>query len=234
MKKFFSLSLHPGKTGEYYYNRMFAIHRMPCVYKALKCVHVGLDILRLRENGAAGISISMPFKSQVINLLDHPHPYVTQFNSCNSIKIVDDELYGHNTDVAGAEHVMSLFPSDAKVAILGAGAMGTMFKTMLKDRATIYSRNTNNWEERYEANDIIINCTSFGTATPESPFDIVPPCNLIIDLAIKETQLELQCHDTDIKYVGGITFYRHQFRKQFTFYTGIDISIEDIERMEKL
>jgi shikimate 5-dehydrogenase len=99
----------------------------------------------------------MPFKSQVIDILDYAHPYVRQFNSCNSIKIVDDELYGHNTDVAGAEYAISLFADDAKVAILGDGAMGTMFKTMLKDRATVYSRKLNNWEERYEANDVIIN-----------------------------------------------------------------------------
>lgn len=234
MKHFFSLSLHPGKTGEYYYSRMFAILRLPYTYTALKSVHVQSDISRLRESGAAGISISMPFKSQVINVLDHTHPFVRDFNSCNSIKIVDNELYGHNTDVAGCEYAISLFADDAKVAILGDGSMGSMFKAMLKDRATIYSRNTNNWEERYEANNVIINCTSFGTATEASPFDMVPECNLVIDLAIKETQLELQCYDQDIKYVKGIEFYRHQFKRQFKFYTGIDISISDITRMEKL
>jgi len=231
MKQFYSLSLHPGKTGEYYFNRMFAKLRLPYTYKALPCTNVGADILKLREEGATGISISMPFKTQVLNLLDHSHPFVKQFNSCNSIKIIDDELYGHNTDAGGAFHVISLIPDTAKIAILGDGAMGSMFKKILGDRAMIYSRKNNNWEERYGADDVIINCTPFGTSTPESPFDIIPTCNLVIDLAIKDNHLDLQCQVADVKYIGGLIFYRHQFLKQFGFYTGIPITLNDMDNL---
>lgn len=210
---------------------MFAIRRLPYIYKALKSTDVKQDLFRLRDEGAAGVSISMPFKTQVLDILDYSHPYVTKFNSCNSIKIIDNKFVGHNTDAAGATYSISQIAEDSEVSILGNGAMATMFKKMLGDRATIFSRKTGNWDDRYKSCDVIINCTALGTISKDSPFDFLPTCNKVIDLAIGETQLELQCYESDVKYVRGITFYMHQFREQFKFYTGIEINIEDIENL---
>ena len=106
--------------------------------------------------------------------------------------------------------------------------MGSMFKKILGDRATVYARKLRNWEQRYRADDVVINCTSFGTSTEDSPFSILPPMKLMIDLAIKPNQLEQQTISTGVKYINGSEFYKYQFIRQFGIYTKKVITIDDI------
>jgi len=230
MKMFFSLSQYPGKTGETFYNRMFSKLGMPCVYKALPCNDIMTCVTDLKNAGAAGISISMPFKSTVIDMLDYKHEYVVEYNSCNSIKLIDGKLYGHNTDIYGVLYEIASIPHELNSAsILGDGSMGSMFKKVIQEAAVVYSRKNNNWDKRYVPADVIINCTSFGTSTPESPFSELPKCKLVIDLAINENQLKQQANVAGVKYMGGLDFYKRQFIKQFEFYTGTLLNIEDLE-----
>lgn len=232
MKKFYSLSQYPGKTGEYYYRRMFAIHRLPYTYTALKCIDIQKDLTNLIKKNAAGISVSMPFKQSVIQYLDHCHPDVIQFNSCNTIKIENNKTYGYNTDVYGAKYIIPLFVDIRdNVSILGDGSMATMFKDLIGEGVTLFSRKIGNWGDRHADTDVIINCTSFGTSTRDSPLNFLPKCKLVVDLAIKDTQLELQCFDTGTKYINGMLFYKYQFMHQYKIYTGIGITIDEINNI---
>lgn len=228
MSEFFSLSQYPGKTGEHFFNSMFKKFNLPHTYTALACDNIIDGVRDMKERGAAGFSVSMPYKADVIKELDFVENNVTIFNSCNTVYHGQDGWRGYNTDYFGAHHVLQQVPIDASIIILGDGAMGLMFKKILGHRAVVYSRKLGNWGQRNLAIDVVINCTSFGTATEESPFSVLPPIKIIIDLAIKPNKLKQQSIAADIKYITGMEFYKSQFIRQFEIYTKKVITIEDV------
>lgn len=225
---FYSLSLYPGQTGKYYYSSMFERLGLQHTYTPLGCHNLKSLVERLKSENADGISISMPYKTEVIELLDYKDDIVEKFNSCNTIKIIEGKLHGYNTDYYGALYVLSLIDNYEKVTVLGDGAMGSMFINLLGDRAIVYSRKMNNWNHRHYAEGAIINCTSFGTVNGSSPFTVLPNASIVIDLAIKPGYLEQQCQEQLVEYIGGLEFYKRQFIKQFEIYTGVALDIKDL------
>ena len=177
----------------------------------------------------SGFSVSMPYKSSVISLLDEVDELVTQFNSCNTVVNVDGRYIGYNADYYGAIHVLKTIPEHEPINILGNGAMGNMFKKILGPRANIYSRSLGNWDKIQSLTGTVINCTSLGTSTKDSPFTKLPNISHVIDLAMNDNDLKKQTILSDIKYVGGKEFYRQQFKKQFEIYTGITLSQSELE-----
>ena len=239
MKKYISLSQYPGKTGKYFYTEFFKHYNIDASYEPLACHDIQQSIEKARQEQVSGISISMPFKQTSISLLDKKTAYVELYNSCNTIKIKDNELIGYNADIAGVEYVCKNIKQSDRITILGAGAIGSMFVKYLEDshygNLNICARSLDTWHERYKPTDVIINCTALGTSTEESPYklgQIPPQAHVIIDLAIKDNELKQQCMNYGIKYVSGREFYRAQFLRQFEIYTGIKpdpIVYDDIE-----
>jgi shikimate 5-dehydrogenase len=229
MKQFYSLSKYPGKTGETCYGKFFSLKNLPYTYTALKCENIADSITQLKNNNASGFSVSMPYKSSVIPLLDNVDDLVTKFNSCNTVVNIDGKYIGYNTDYYGAIHVLKTIPEHDSINILGNGAMGNMFKKILGDRARIYSRSLGNWSQLQSLTGTVINCTSLGTSTNDSPFAKLPNLNHVIDLALLDNDLKNQTISSDIKYIGGKEFYQYQFKQQFEIYTGITLSKSELE-----
>jgi len=142
---------------------------------------------------------------------------------------VDGKYIGYNADYYGALHVLKYITDSSPINILGNGAMGNMFKKILGNKATIYSRSLGNWDGIHSLTGTIINCTSLGTSTTDSPFTKLPNLSLVIDLAMTDNELKKQTISSDIKYIGGKDFYQQQFRKQFEIYTGITLSQSELE-----
>jgi shikimate dehydrogenase len=171
----------------------------------------------------------MPCKSSVIPLLDKVDELVTQFNSCNTVVNIDGKYIGYNTDYYGAIHVLKTVPDYGPINILGNGAMGNMFKKILGSRATVYSRSLGNWYQIQSLIGTVINCTSLGTSTKDSPFVKLPNLIHVIDLAMADNDLKKQTISSNIKYIRGKEFYQQQFKKQFEIYTGIALSQSELE-----
>ena len=229
MKQFYSLSQYPGKTGETYYRKFFKLKNLAYTYNALKCENIVDSVNELKNSNASGFSVSMPYKSSVIPLLDKTDDLVIQYNSCNTVVNVDGKYVGYNADYYGVIHVLKTIPEYEPINILGNGAMGNMFKKILGSRATIYSRSLGNWDQVQSVTGIVINCTSLGTSTKDSPFIKLPNVSHVIDLAMNDNDLKKQSISSDIKYVGGKEFYQQQFKKQFEIYTGITLSQSELE-----
>lgn len=228
---FFSLSKYPGKTGEYYYNTLFKKLNMPYSYTALECINLSESFHDMKKI-SKGFSVSMPYKKDILNYVDVIDPICATYSTCNTVLIRDGVTKGFTTDYYGALWIKSLIPLHTSVTILGDGSMGSLIHRVI-NTGEIVSRRMGNWEERYRADGIIINCTSYGTETSSSPFYIVPPVKMVIDLAIKDNQLKSQCEAQGIKYVGGIEFYKRQFIKQFEIYTGKEISLWEFENIQQ-
>ncbi len=226
---FFSLSKYPSKTGEYYYNTLFEKLKLPYTYTALECNNLLESVSALREK-SKGFGVSMPYKKDILNYIDVMDPLCATYSTCNTVLIKDGIAKGFTTDYYGALWIKNIIPSNTNITILGDGSMGTLIHRVL-GTGNVVSRRNGNWEERYRADGVIINCTSYGTESSHSPFYIVPPVKMVIDLAIKDNQLKTQCQQQGIKYVEGIEFYKRQFIKQFEIYTSQEISLWDFENI---
>ena len=227
MKKYISLSQYPGKTGQYFYTEFFKHYNIDATYEPLVCTDIEQSIKQAIDNDVSGISISMPFKRAVIPLVNKRHAYVDLYNSCNTIKIDKNNIIGYNADLAGVEYVCKEIKQGDKITILGGGAIGSMFVKYLEEShygdLNVCTKNVGTWNNRYLYSDVIINCTALGTSTFESPYKIgqIPPAaRVVIDLAIKDNELQEQCKIARVKYISGRDFYRAQFLKQFEIYTG--------------
>jgi shikimate 5-dehydrogenase len=236
MKKFISLSRYPGTNGSYYYNSFFKFYKIDAEYTAYGTENLKEDLDKQIKNGVSGISVSMPYKQEVISHLTSIDTTVERYNTCNTLVIDNDKISGYNTDYFGAAHILSKIPEGSTISVLGAGSMGSMIYEMLNKFATLYSIKLGNWEERHSSSDVVINCTNQGTATARSPLDRIPnSVSMIIDLTVNECDLKVQAADRGIAYISGHEFYKFQFLKQFEIYTGVvpDPDIYDIIRGER-
>lgn len=239
MKQFVSFSKYPSNNGRYFYTNLFKLHNIDAKYTPLTANEDNIfDLIKTAvDQKVSGISISMPFKQQVISLLDYAHSDVIAYNSCNTIVVVNSKLHGYNTDIQGVISTCSYIESDS-VDILGDGAMGTMFyKYLLGRNITInmYSRKLENWYKRNtSASSVVINCTGIGTTNDDSPLETLENRKLVIDLAIKKKKLYQQCLLNNVKYISGIDFYKQQFFTQYKLYTGLDVSNSEFDQIENM
>lgn len=237
MKKFISLSKYPGQTGQHFYTEFFNHHGIEATYEPRACDNLKQSLDQALAEGVEGISISMPFKQEVIQYLDYAHTYVTMYQSCNTIKVVKGQLHGYNTDLAGVDHVCKNIKPTDRISVLGLGAMGSMFVRYLEHdypKLKIFSRNSG-WQFRHSSTDVVINCTALGTIDSASPFEQMPEdVRLVIDLALKDNDLQNQCLDSKIKYITGGEFYQQQFFRQFELYTGIRPDKKFYQQAEEL
>lgn len=131
-----------------------------------------------------GINITMPFKEKVLEYIDEVDDLARQVGSVNTIKFLDRQVYGYNTDIYGFINTLKykITPS-TKVIVLGAGGAARSILYGLKilqvKNIIIFNRNIekakklvsdlklnaeikgltslNSFDQQA---DIIINCTS--------------------------------------------------------------------------
>ena len=78
----------------------------------------------LRDAGIAGFNVTIPFKTEIIPLLDALGEDARRIQAVNTVVIEDGRMVGHNTDVAGfhagfAERGIAL--TGKKAVLIGAG-----------------------------------------------------------------------------------------------------------------
>ena len=78
----------------------------------------------LRDAGIAGFNVTIPFKTEIISLLDALSEDARRIQAVNTVVIEDGRMVGHNTDVAGflagfAERGIALTGKNA--VLIGAG-----------------------------------------------------------------------------------------------------------------
>lgn len=130
MQKYFSISQYPGKTGQYYYHGFFEKYKIEANYTPIGTNDLNKTFEELVLLNPLGISVSMPFKQQVINLVDDIDESVKEYCTCNTIKFEELSI-GYNADLYGVLEVCKYFEKDEKISILGNGCMANMFKNSL-------------------------------------------------------------------------------------------------------
>ena len=131
-------------------NAAFKRETVNAVYLALQTSKIDDLVTLIREIPIHGVSITMPYKQDILPYLEHMDPLSKKIGACNTVLRVasgehQGKLYGFNTDVAGIvtplERRMSL--KDARVLVLGAGGSARAAVFGLRDKGAevfIYNR----------------------------------------------------------------------------------------------
>lgn len=127
-----------------------------------------------------GFNVALPWKSEIVKLIDAISSNSKIYNSVNTIYKIDKKIYGSNTDVLGIERSLLTYTDlfDKKILIIGSGGAGLPTSEYLSEKyhCKVFTFDLNNLilnsskittlknihdieNERY---DIIINATPVG------------------------------------------------------------------------
>ena len=228
---FVSLAARPGRTGETFYNTLFQYHGINAEYVACECKDLAVDMDFARKY-CAGVSVTMPFKIEVGQFVD---AWECRPGPVNTIKVKQGRFIAYNCDYRGLEDTIT----DVKgktITILGDGAMAENVKLLAEYKGANvnqYSRRAGNWDQRHQASDIVVNCTSIGMGTEESPLDHVNDVSTVVDCVIGNTALLKMARNSGHKAISGAEIYIAQFKHQFKVYTGMDADAAVVSRVAK-
>jgi len=173
-----------------------------------------------------GMSVTIPYKQDVIPFLDDLDPACEAIGAVNCIKISSEGLIGYNTDYIGFRNSLEkwLEGQSVKALVLGTGGASKAVKEALKDLKIEFlsvSRTSGNDSISYaklakdpqllQTHQLIINTTPLGTfpavdAMPEIPVDQLNSSHLVFDLVYNPpvTKLMQSCLDAGGKAQNGL------------------------------
>ena len=123
-KTFFTVKFEQEKRNDSYHN--FDI----------ECIHLLPEILA-KNKDIKGLNVTIPFKEEVIPLLDRLDKEAEKIGAVNTIKILKDgRLAGYNTDHYGfAQSLADFLPLKEKTAlILGTGGASKAIRYVLETK----------------------------------------------------------------------------------------------------
>ena len=118
-------------------NAAFRRENVNAVYVALHAKSMEDLMSCVQGIPIAGLSITMPYKEQILKELDKSDPWTAKVGACNTlVRSQDGNLYGFNTDVNGVVRPLELRIrlQGARVLVLGAGGAARAAVFGLKER----------------------------------------------------------------------------------------------------
>ena len=107
------------------HNHLCEKFKLPYYYEAFEIFDLKGAVELLRTTSYfMGVSVTIPFKNEVINYIDEISPLAEKIGAVNTVIKKDGRLYGENTDAFGVMQTFSmrnLNLDEKKIAIIGAG-----------------------------------------------------------------------------------------------------------------
>src|ERR1700688_4199915 len=97
-----SLSLHPVSTGAAMHLAGYRALGLAFTYVPFKVTDLAGALTGMRALGIRGFGVSMPFKQDVVPLLDALDPLAARIGAVNTVVNDGGRLTGYNTDALGA------------------------------------------------------------------------------------------------------------------------------------
>lgn len=118
-----SLSLHPVSLGAAMHRAGYAALGLDFAYVPFAVRDLGGAMAGMRALGIRGFGVSMPYKLDVIPLLDRLTPLAEAIGAVNTVVNEDGQLVGHNTDAHGAVRALQELGElgGARALVYGAG-----------------------------------------------------------------------------------------------------------------
>jgi shikimate dehydrogenase len=253
-----SISSNPSNTGTTLHNACYQAQGLDFVYKSFRVTDLDGAIAGVRALGIRGCSVSMPFKQQVIPLLDGLDPIARRVGAVNTVLNDKGHLIGYNTDVLGAKKtIRSLgLNTGGKVLILGAGgmarALSVAFQELGFDEIKVSSRTLSRamnvaeelaigsleWDKVSNTPaDILVNATPIGmpgyidgtTFTAKN----VSNSTAVVDSVIsqKHTALIHEAVNHKKLVLCGMDLTKAQMAEQYQIYTGFRPPLNIIDKV---
>ena len=221
------------------------------------CVRILEEAIRgIRGMGIRGVSVTLPFKSEVIRHLDELEESAGRIGAVNTIVNEGGRLHGYNTDWRGfVRDLKECLPIQGKTfGILGAGgaARAIIFgilseggrplvlnRTAAKGKILAKEFGCSFWPlskiGRLEA-DCLINTTSVGMAPQvgKSPLDerTLGKFSWVVDIIYNplETKLLKDARKAGCQTRSGLGMFVHQGAEQVRLWTGAEPPVELMKR----
>ncbi len=112
------------------HNLSFQALGLDYVYLAFDIGQSDLEkvVYGLRELGAIGYNVTMPYKTAIVKYMDELTPAAQLAGACNTVILQDGRMTGHTTDGAGFMRSVQDYGHDIigkKMSVLGAGGAAT-------------------------------------------------------------------------------------------------------------
>jgi len=191
-----------------------------------------------------GINITIPFKSEIIPLIDKFDQISKLTNSVNTVLRKDNKLYGYNTDYYGLKETLSYYNveiKDKNILILGNGSVSKTVEKLLKDKEaksiiklcrTVRNANEYSLSEykKFLNYDVLINTTPVGMYPNNDDCSLLKlnefkNLNCVVDLIYNpfRTKLLLDAEALNIKAINGLYMLVMQAKKAHEIFNNISI-----------
>jgi shikimate dehydrogenase len=183
-----------------YFNQKFANENINAFYEAypIESIQLIKELIASTEN-LIGLSVTIPYKTQVISYLDLISKEANSIGAVNCIKIINGQLYGFNTDFIGfIESLKPLLRENIKSAlILGSGGSSQAVQYALTQLNIEYKIVSSSGHGNYSYQDLseeiiannllIVNTTPLGMypildMLPSIPYQFLTKEHLLYDL----------------------------------------------------
>jgi shikimate dehydrogenase len=238
------------------HNAAFRELGLNAVYVAFPVTDLTRAVAGLRGLGVAGVSVTIPFKEEIIPLIDELDPRAARMGAVNTVANREGKLTGYNTDWLGALTALQTQTAirGQHFLILGAGGAARAIafglteeggRVTLTDvdapRAATLARDLKAEAIPLEALDrcpasILINATPIGMepkvdAIPIAP-DLLGRYHLVMDIVYRplETRLLKEARARGCATIDGLQMLIHQATAQFELWTGQPAPLETMSR----
>ena len=255
-----SLAAKPGTFGNRFHNYLYGELHLNFIYRSGLTQNLPAAIAGLRALGIRGCGLSMPYKEQVLELLDEVDPVARKIGAVNTTVNEDVRgkgfLRGHNTDWLAIYHLLGNrgVGAASRVAVAGSGGMARAVAYALSElgcrKVTVLARNRASgeglaesydfdWREPGSAGDwdVLINATPMGM-TPDlvefMPFshEAAQASRLVVDSVAypPDTALLRAAREAGKYTVAGFDITLSQAVEQFKLYTGVVLRPDQVGR----
>ncbi|WP_258229049.1 shikimate 5-dehydrogenase [Arthrobacter sp. HMWF013] len=255
-----SLSARPSNNGTRFHNHLYDQLGLNWIYKAFAPTDLAQAIAGVRGLGIRGCAVSMPYKEDVIALVDELDPSAKAIDSVNTIVNTNGHLKAYNTDYTAIEQLLAVnaVPTDYSVLVQGAGGMAKATVAALRDAGftdvTVIARNEATgralaeqygfrWQAELDGGTaaLIINVTPIGMeGGPEAdslafPETVIAAAKVVFDVVAlpAETPLITAARIAGKPVITGAEVATIQALEQFVLYTGVRPTDEQVRAAEE-
>jgi 3-dehydroquinate dehydratase/shikimate dehydrogenase len=238
-------------------NTAFRRENVNGVYLALHAKSLDDLMACIRDIPLAGVSVTMPYKEEILKYLDKTDPMTAKIGACNTVvRGQDGHLYGFNTDVAGVVRPLEtrLRLPGAKILVLGAGGAARAAVFGLKERsADVYilnrtpgpaqtlakqakARAINRTMLKKMEFDVIINATPIGMEGNRDPLPISEQelkAKYFFEMVYSpaETKMVKIARAKGMHVILGSEMFVQQGARQFETWTGKPAPVMEMQRV---
>lgn len=238
-------------------NTAFRRENVNAVYLALHAKTLSDLNSCINEIPIAGLSVTMPYKEEIIKHLDKTDPLTTKIGACNTmVRAQDGKLYGFNTDVTGVVRPLEtrIRLQGARILVLGAGGSARAAVFGLKERgAEVYILNrtagpAQNLAKQARAKavnrtmlkkmefDVIINATPVGMNGNRDPLPISEAefkARYFFEMVYSpaETKMVKMARAKGMHVILGSEMFVQQGARQFETWTGKPAPVLEMQRV---